>query len=301
MNLSKATIIRAAISIIISLFIGYTYHIMFSAPVGFPVGRNFVVEENESLRSVSLHLEREHYIDSALLFRAWVSFIGRDRQIQLGEYFFDEAYTLGGVIKKITSGNPDMPLIRVTIPEGSTTHEVAVLVNGVLPTININTFGLVVEALKAEGKLFPSTYFLLPSMNEVKVVEKMRRTFEKKYLGAFDSVVAPVELKSQNEIVSLAAILEGEAKTEEDMKIVAGILLKRLRLGMPLQVDAAPETYKTKGLPKKPINNPGLVSLNAVFHFIDTPYLYYLTGKDGKMYYAKTFEEHKRNIRKYLK
>jgi UPF0755 protein len=99
----------------------------------------------------------------------------------------------------------------------------------------------------------------------------------------------------------MASILEGEAKTEGDMKIIAGILLTRLTKGMPLQVDVAKETYTAKGLPKVPLNNPGLVAIMAVLHPTFTDNLYYLTGNDGAMHYAKTFEEHKKNIKKYLK
>ncbi len=279
----------------------YGYKMIFTTPPGFPVNKNFTVEENESLRNVSLRLEKEHYIYSALWFRVWVSSTGRDRHIQLGGYLFDRPRVLGFIVKKFVSGNPDTPLISVTIPEGSTTHEVAALVNKVLPTINIDKFEIKVYRASAEGKLFPSTYFLLPSMTDVRIVDLMVQTFEKKYLEAFDSVPAPLQLKSEEEIISLAAILEGEAKTREDMRIVSGILLKRMSLNMPLQVDVAPETYRIKGLPIVPISNPGLVALDAVFNPIDTEYLYYLTGKDGTMHYAKTFAEHKLNINKYLK
>ena len=108
-------------------------------------------------------------------------------------------------------------------------------------------------------------------------------------------------LKNENDVLTLASILEGEAKTKEDMEIISGILLARFSIGMPLQVDVDMDTYKVKGLPFMPLNNPGLVAINAALHPISSEYLYYLTGKDGKMYYSKTFEEHKRNIKKYLK
>ena len=129
----------------------------------------------------------------------------------------------------------------------------------------------------------------------------MLTTFTKKIATLDTSSLIKEPLSSEHDVLVLASILEGEAKTEKDMKIVAGVLLARLTQGMPLQVDVALETYKQKGLPKNPINNPGLTAINAVLHPITTPYLFYLTGNDGNMYYAKTFEEHKRNIQKYLK
>lgn len=288
------------VGIIGSLF-GYSYYIMNTTPSNFPIGTRFTINENESLRSVSLRLEKEHYINSALWFRVWVSSLGRDRHVQLGSYEFATPYTLGGVIKKILLENPDKPLIQVTIPEGSTSGEIANLLHLALPTLSVDTFLEKVSEYKADGKLFPSTYFLLPSNKEADIIKVMTETFEKKYTSAFRWTIIPEPLKNISEVISLAAILEGEAKTEEDMHIVAGILLTRLKQGMSLQVDVAKETYTSKGLPLIPISNPGLIALSAVLHPVTSPYLFYLTGKDGAMHYAKTFEEHKKNIKKYLK
>lgn len=270
-------------------------------PNNFPVGTNFVVEEGESLRSISNRLQNENYIKSALLFRAWISFLGRDRHIQLGVYSFDKPIVLGAVIKKLVSGTPDAPLISITIPEGSNSLEIANLIKKELPNFSIDIFNKKVLEKNANGKLFPSTYYLLPSTNEERIIDIMVETFNKKYEDSFSKVKINNLLKSKENVIILASILEGEAKTPLDMRIVAGILLKRLSLNMPLQVDAAKETYKVRGLPASPINNPGLIALDATLNPTDSSYLYYITGKDGIMHYSKTFEEHKRNIIKYLK
>ncbi|MFA6608366.1 MAG: endolytic transglycosylase MltG [Candidatus Paceibacterota bacterium] len=136
----KPLVIRITIYSIVVLFLGYFSYITFTIPRNFPIGKNFIVEEGESLRSVSARLEKEGYIDYSLWFRAGVSFLGGDKNIQLGGYMFDRPRTLGYVVRKFVSGNPDTPLISVTIPEGSTTHEIAVLVHGVLPNIDISVF-----------------------------------------------------------------------------------------------------------------------------------------------------------------
>lgn len=283
------------------LVVMYVYSVMSSVPTNFPLGKNFTVGENETLKSISIRLEENHYINSALLFRAFISSRGRDRHIKAGGYTFNEPFVLGGIIEKFATGHPDVPLLSVTIPEGSTNSEIANLVHKAIPTISTNVFLATLEEKNLAGKLFPSTYFLLPSSTIENIITMMKSTFEIKYESLVQGLIIPAPLISNNEVLSLAAILEGEAKTKEDMQIVAGILLKRLEKGMALQVDTAPITYTVKGLPELPINNPGEVAISAVFNATTTPYLYYITGKDGKMYYAKTFEEHKRNIQKYLK
>lgn len=125
-----------------------------------------------------------------------------------------------------------------------------------------------------------------------------------------------------SDVIIMASILEGEA-LPKDRQVVAGILWKRLSIGMPLQVDAtfryingkgtydltaddlkidSPyNTYIHKGLPPGPISNPGIDAISASLNPIPTKYLYYLTEKDGTIHYAKTFTEHIANKNKYLK
>lgn len=301
MNKAPWSVASYSVVALLCILFGYVYYITETKPSLFPVGSSFTINENESLRSVSLRLEEEHYIHSALWFRVWVSMLGKDRHMQLGSYHFDRAYVLGAIVKKFVTETPDKPLIQVTIPEGSTTHEIALIIKNALPTFSPDIFESKVTEYNAEGKLFPSTYFLLPSNNEDDIIKLMTDTFEKKYNTAFRWTLIPEPLTSKEEVISLAAIIEGEAKKQEDMHIIAGILLSRLRQGMRLQVDVAKVTYSTRDLPTIPINNPGLVALSAVLHPIQSDYLYYITGNDGVMHYAKTFEEHKANVKKYLK
>lgn len=299
MLFKKKILYIVATTIVVILVVVYRF--LLQAPSREPPTSGFVVGEDQNLGTISKNLEEEGYIRSSLLFRAIVSFIGYDKHIQLGEYTFPPSASLLTIIKKIVYEKPDKPLVRVTIPEGSTTYEIATLIQKQIPLFSKDIFGEKVTNNNADGKLFPSTYFFLPSTTEARAVTLLTETFEKKYREAFGNKVIPSELSTLEGVIILASILEGEAKTKEDMQIVAGILLKRLAIGMALQVDVAPETYIRRGLPDKPINNPGLTALDAVFTHTTTPYLYYITGDDGMMYYAKTFEEHKKNIAKYLR
>ena len=287
--------------VVLLILVSYFYKQVFVVPTTFPVGKNFIINENESLKSISTRLKEEKFISSPLLFRAGISFLGKDRDIQLGGYVFSTPLSLFGVVTTFVQGHPSTPLLSVTIPEGSTSFEIASIVAKALPDISSDIFTQMTIKYNANGKLFPSTYYLLPSYSAEDIVKIMLSTFTKKIATLRPLATITLPLRDEHDVVVLASILEGEAKTQEDMKIVAGILLTRLSKGMMLQVDVAKETYKEKGLPKNPINNPGLTAIDAVLHPTNTPYLFYLTGRDGKMYYAKTFEEHKKNIRNYLK
>ncbi len=189
-----------------------------------------------------------------------------------------------------------------------------------------------------EGYLFPETYVFLPNISLDKVISKMKSEFyynlknifqnEATELGIysldlnkfnindyFNDGDESVNLKKRftikndigtitvtiKDVITMASYLEGEVNNENDMRKVSGVLWNRLRLNYPLQIDAATSTYKVKGFTTTPINNPGLVAIRAAINPINTGDIYYLTGKDGKMYYAKNYTDHLSNINKYLR
>ena len=289
------------ILIIILIVINFSY---LQAPSNFPINKTFLVNEGESIKSVSMRLEEEGFVRSALLFRLFLSGYGHDRKLQLGNYEFPNAVSLPLLVQIIINKGPTYPFSKLTVPEGSTDKEIASLIHEALPNLIESKILSQIHNRKSTGFLFPETYYLVPSLSEEQIIIRMETMFIKKTENLFEGSITPLNEENKNkalDTVILASILEGEAKTKEDMKLVSGILKKRLAIGMALQVDAAPSTYKARGLPSIPINNPGLVSLDAALHPTESKYLYYITGKDGKMYYAKTFIEHKKNIQKYLK
>jgi UPF0755 protein len=208
--------------------------------------------------------------------------------------------------------------LRVTLTEGMASFDMARTLGAALPGFDAAAFEVL--AKPREGYLFPDTYEFLPSTTATATVERLADTFEEKVAPLLPDIAASGH--SEAEVITMASIVEREAATPEDRRIVAGILWKRLALPMRLQVDApfgylhedmgyAPtsadtasdspyNTYRRDGLPPGPISNPGLDAIEAAARPAETGYLYYLTGKDGAMHYAKTFEEHKANVAKYL-
>ena len=258
-----------------------------------------------------------YVIKSPVVFRSTVIILGGEKSVIAGNYLLDK--TLGPVdlAYRLTKGDFHLDIMRVTIPEGWNTFEIAEYLSKNL--LEFDTERFVKLAQEKEGYLFPDTYFISPAIKPEDLIEKMSINFNEKIPNI--SGISTTTYKFEDVII-MASILEREARTMESRRIIAGILWKRLKIGMPLQVDSSflyingkgtfeltlddlktdspHNTYKYKGLPVGPIGNPGEDSIFAAIHPIETKYLYFLTGHDGKMYYGKTFEEHKKNKAKYL-
>jgi UPF0755 protein len=311
-SLAKKTMILAVI------FSVFFYVFLFRAPADFPVGRMVEIKEGMPLAEISKYLKDSSVIRSELLFEAFVTTMAGDTGVLHGEYFFDKRLSAFGVAKKVTKGEFGLEPVKITIPEGSTIYDIAQLFREKFPKFDGVAF--LKDARSMEGFLFPDTYLFLPNVKEEQVIGEMRAVFNKK-IKELDEEIAKSG-KSLKDIIIMASILEKEARTTKSRRMIAGILWKRIEIGMPLQVDAVfpyingkntfeltredlridslYNTYKYKGLPVGPISNPGFDSIKAAVTPISSPYLFYLSDSRGNMYYAKDFNKHKKNKRLYL-
>ncbi|MEI7709560.1 MAG: endolytic transglycosylase MltG [bacterium] len=282
-------------------FLVLFYAFFLSAPIDFPAGSTFRITDGMSLRAVSLELKQEHFIRSRVVFEALVILMGGDKHVVESDYYFESKLSVFEVARRISSGEHHMAPIVVTIPEGFTVTQIAELCDVKLKNFDKNKF--LVSATPLEGSLFPDTYYFLSTDTEENVLKSIKENFTSKISSIHDDLVSVQRLtgRTEKDIITMASILEDESKGAGDRGFIAGILWKRIAIGMPLQVDAAPETYKTKGLPKNPISNPGLEALKSALHPQSSPSLYYLHDKSGNIHYAKSFAEHMQNVLKYLK
>ena len=179
-----------------------------------------------------------------------------------------------------------------------------------------------------EGYMFPDTYLIPRTATSASIAQLFLDTFNKKVTAQMREDAQKTGL-SFDQVITMASIVEREGRTNDDRPIIAGILLKRLQAGWPLQADStlqfilgyqadqktwwkkgvdsadkllnsAYNTYRNVGLPPAPIANPGLASIKAVIYPSDSPYWFYLHDDKGVVHYAKTLEEHNANIEKYL-
>jgi UPF0755 protein len=267
------------------------------APQDFTPGTIIKIEKGMGLRSVSLLLKEEKVIRSRVLFEAVVILLGGEKHIMYSYYVFEEPSSVASVAFRIARGDRHILQAVLTIPEGFTIHEIADL--GASKLINFKRDNFLLLTKGKEGYLFPDTYFFFNTDDENDVFTALTQNYEKKVAPLRPEMVKLH--KTEKQIITMASLIEGEAKGGTDREIISGILWKRVAIGMALQVDSAPETYKTRGLPKNPINNPGMFAIKAAMYPTKSSYLYYLHDKEGNIHYAKTFAEHRVNVLKYLK
>ncbi len=283
-------------------------------PDTFPVAIDITIEEGLSVREIANFLAEKKVVRSSLYIYAVLTHGGNDTSVQAGVYRFETPKTTREIAEAITTGSDMSPHVTVTFPEGFKATDIYDFLPDSFTEVTY-------DITQYEGYLFPDTYFISKDMTTEEIVTLLQDTFTQK----LDPYQEQIRLSgfTLHEVITLASIIEREAKDTASKKLVSGILQKRLTLDMPLQVDAVFDylldktsaelteedlntnspynTYKYRGLPPGPIANPGLDSVEAVLMPTESPYLYYLTADDGTFYYARTFEEHKQNKARYLR
>lgn len=245
-------------------------------------------------------------IKSSTMFIVLTKMMGAESSIKSGDYLFKDSVPLFLIIERLADADFGFMPLKITIPEGYTAGDIAGAFSG-FENFNKDKFLKMAEG--REGYLFPDTYFFTSKETPEEILNKMENNFKTK-AG-----------EVSKDVLIMASIIEKEAGKQGDRKIISGILWKRLKEGMLLQVDAVFDylldkesfeitqddlkmdslynTYKHKGLPPTPICNPGLDAIDAAKNPEDSPYWYYLSDKKGTIHFAKTFEEHKQNRARY--
>ena len=302
--ISKAKILIAAI--IFFVLAGFSGYFFLSAPKNFPSGAAIVIEKGTGLAEISGKLKKEGFIKNKYAFALYARVFNKSKKIKYGKYLFNEPVSIFSLLSRFTKGEFGFKPVKVTVAEGLTVKKIAELLGDFE---NFDKEEFLGKTGKLEGYLFPDTYLFLPFAEMEQIIGTMTDNFKNK---AGDV---------GKEIVIMASLIEKEVPNSDDRKIVSGILWKRLKLGMALQVDAVfpyitgnrkilsddlkidslYNTYLNKDLPPGPISNPGLDAIEAAKNPKETLYLYYLSGNDGKTHFAKTFAEHLKNKEKYLR
>lgn len=271
------------------------------------------LEPGVSLRETSELLAKSGAIDSEMIFRLGTRYSGRDRDIKFGEYLIPKGASMEEILGLLVSGKTQQ--YKVTVPEGLTSHQVVAL----LGEAEILT-GDAPEA-PPEGRIAPDTHFVARDQSRGEVLARMLAAQEQILAEAWESRQADLPLKTPDEMLILASIVQSEAGLGE-LPQVASVFVNRLRRGQKLEADATVRygltlgkekirrglrrselnkatpynTYQITGLPPTPISNPGRAAIEAVANPAQTDYLYFVADGSGGHAFAKTFAEHKKNV-----
>jgi UPF0755 protein len=263
-----------------------------------------------------------------LLF-VWFRVSGEARNIKAGAYEFDASTTPRTLLDKLVRG--EQAVRRVTIVEGWNYRQVLQALRAAehlhydLPDASpaelMQALGL--AAAHPEGRFFPDTYVYPKYATASSVLRQAAQVMERRLTQAWEQRHPNLPLRSPEEALILASIIEKETGLPSDRELVAGVFINRLRIGMRLQTDPTViyglgedfdgrlrrrhldtdtpyNTYTRSGLPPTPIAMPGMASLLAAVQPADTPAMYFVARGDGSSEFSRTLEEHNRAVRRYI-
>ena len=273
-------------------------------------------------------LAENKVITSPFVFRAALAVKGESNNLQTGHYRFKQGITVKEAIIELHKGANDF--VTVTIPEGYTVAQISQVLKqaGIQGAKNFEQeaasygplpymYGAETAEIKGEGFLFADTYDIPKEYTAKQLCDLMyERT---------DEILSPEIRKkaaekniSIHDLMTIASMVEREAKFKEDQVLISSVILKRLALDMPLQIDATIQyilgktkaelsiadtkiessynTYLRHGLPPGPIGAPGISAIKAVLDASPGDYLYYVAKPDGHHIFTKTLQEHEAAI-----
>jgi UPF0755 protein len=285
-----------------------------------------VIPAGVSFRAAADSLERAQLISSSRFFRFYAKLSGRDRALKPGTYLLERDLSWGELLDALTEGRGIVHTF--TIPEGfaiadmtpTIARATGVAAESLLVAMSDSALRAQVGAIgpTLEGYLFPDTYTFPDGASARDIVSALVRRFEDVWQEDWDARLSALAL-TRHEVVTLASIVEKEARVAEERPVIAAVYLNRLRRGMRLQadptvqyalgrhvervlyrhleIDSRYNTYRYAGLPPGPIASPGAASLEASLFPANVPYLYFVAHPDGHHEFRTTFAEHSAAVR----
>lgn len=329
MSRQKHALIMAGAAVGLCALVFVTYVFWLPNPSGGPTGSIVSIPRGSSFREATDSLESGGAIRSRWAFHLAARVLGADRKIHVGRYLFEPGMSNAAILEDLSSGSSRM-LLSVTIPEGWRLEWIARRFERVLGTDSATFSSLCrdqsfirrlgISAPTLEGYLLPETYEFYWQTDESDVVKAMVESFKAFYVDSLAERQKQLKL-TLNEVLSLAAIVEGESSIDVERPIIAGVYWNRLRKRMKLEADPTVQyilangprrllyedlrldspynTYRNYGLPPGPINSPGRASIVATLFPASHDYIFFVATGTGGHRFSSTYEEHLRAVRSF--
>lgn len=315
----RALFVLALLALGVCAFAGWTLFQAFDAAGPSTAESRILIARGDTPAGVAARLEREGVLEEALVFRILTRLENKGGRIRAGEYLAPAGASPRAILTLLTEG----PTVarRFTVPEGATTRQALAIVAA--------AEGLTGDMPKdvPEGALLPETYHYAWNDSREDVVKRMQRAMRDAIADALKTKPDNHPIKSGEDLVKLASIVEKETGLAEERPQVAAVFVNRLRKGMLLQSDPTTiyaitrgqkkldrpltyadlrrkdpfNTYVSAGLPPTPIANPGRAALMAAANPPKTKYLYFVADGTGGHAFAATLAGHNKNVRKWRK
>lgn len=286
------------------------------------------IPKNATGREIGEMLEEKGVIRSADIFRAMLLVTGNRNTLQSGYYKMNRGSSVAEAVSDLKKGKEEV--VKLTVPEGFTAAQVArVLEKESMACYadflrEVETYapfpymyGPEAARVKGEGFLFADTYKVPKSYTARQIADMMYRRTDEMLTPELRKQAADKKL-TLHELMTIASMVEREARVKDDQVKIASVILARLERKMPLQIDATVQyalgsqkeeltladtkidspynTYLRQGLPPGPISSPGIDAIKAVLAAQPGEYLYYVAEKNGRHVFTKTLEEHEAEI-----
>lgn len=297
---------------------GPLFFVALFLPGPFQEAKTVIIPRGTSVQEIGRLLDKNEILIHPILFRGMARMMAQNN-LQAGEYRFEPGQSVVEVTAMLRDGKT---IIRqVTVPEGLTSTEVVALLREV-PELTGD-----VGKTPEEGALLPETYRYSYGDTRTSVLERMQKDQRELLRELWDKRTIGLPLSTPQEALILASIVEKETgKMAAERPRVAGVFFNRLRQKMPLQTDPTViyaltngtaalgrnltkadlgvnspyNTYLNPGLPPGPISNPGRAAIEAVLHPETNDYLYFVADGTGGHAFAKTLDEHNKNVARWL-
>jgi len=277
-----------------------------------------MLPKGATLQDTSRLLALHGAIDNEFLFRLGVRYQREERNIRYGEYLFPARASMSDILATLV--NPAAALKhKLTVPEGLTSYQIVEILNG------NDVLSGEIKDIPPEGSLSPDTYLVQRNDNRNDWLKRMAERQQRILADAWAQRAPDLPLKSPEEVLILASIVEKETSIASERRRVASVYLNRLSRGMRLQSDPTVvygitggkgplgrglrrseldrvtpyNTYQIDGLPPTPIASPGRDAIMAVVNPEDTKFLYFVADGSGGHVFAETLQEHNQNVQKW--